>query len=125
MKAKQMVQNESARNIKVLEKKRKDALLALFGRSNKSDFLKDNQMTTSSVQAAANLSDRPSTSRQGDTLIVSNNSERMPAPSQDAEQVAAVIAKARNAVTSEEHDAHEEVLRSPDEINYNPAEKVQ
>lgn len=93
---------ESLRKIKELDKKRKAALLDLLGGSRKCLFLKEKQRATSSSQAAANLSDRPSTSRQGDTLTVSNNSDRMRTSSHDADLVtAANVTSSHEAIHSQ------------------------
>ena len=83
MLAKDQVKKEIMIKITELDKKRRVDMLVLLGLCRQAGF--NAGKPKSSLDAAANLSDRPSTTRKGDTLTVSNNDERLLSSSCDVE----------------------------------------
>jgi hypothetical protein len=85
MLAKAQVEKERMSKIAQLDKKRRVDMLVLLGGCTQLGFNTGKPPQRSSLDVVANLSDRPSTSRQDDTLTVSNNDDRLLNSSRDLE----------------------------------------
>lgn len=85
MLAKAQMEKERMSKIAQLDKKRRADMLVLLGGCRQSGTNTGKPPQRSSLDAAANSSDRPPTSRQGDTLTVSNNDDRLLSSSRDLE----------------------------------------
>ncbi|EMS54124.1 hypothetical protein TRIUR3_24945 [Triticum urartu] len=102
MLAKDQVKKEIMIRITELDKKRRVDMLVLLGLCRQADF--NAGKPKSSLDVAANLLNRPSTTRKGDTLTVSNNDERLLSSSRDVKLATArdlteeVVAKLHNEI---------------------------
>lgn len=127
MLAKSQVEKERTSKIAQLDKKRRADMLVLLGGCTQSGFNTGKPVQRSSLDAAANLSDCPSTSRQGDTRNVSNNDDRLLSSSRDLELATARDldgdarlnpedggqAQEQENQTKEKSDSHPDVMELP------------